>query len=129
MMQAPYYGPHRMNYPYAYPFASYQQAAPMQPYWPMHTNNQPSMGNMMNFPPNMQFMPPMPPMPPSMYPTPYPTSSSKTPQAQMPSIMSQFKASDGSIDINKMMNTAGQMMGAVNQLTGMVKGLSGIFKA
>jgi hypothetical protein len=125
MIQTPYYGPHRMNHPYAYPFASYQQTAPMQPYWPMYASNQPNMANMMNFPPNMHYMPPMSP---SMYPKPYPTPSSKSPQAQMPSIMSQFKTSDGSIDINKMMNTAGQMMSAVNQLTGMVKGISGIFK-
>lgn len=44
------------------------------------------------------------------------------------SIMNSFKTQDGSLDFNKMMNTAGQMMGAVNQVSSLVKGLGGIIK-
>ncbi|HWO95158.1 MAG TPA: YppG family protein [Bacillus sp. (in: firmicutes)] len=134
MNSAPYYAtqPQRMDYPYAYPFASYQPSAPMHPYWPMYGEHVPQMGmsgnmNMMSQLPNMTYMGPRPPMP-HMYPTPYPAPSQKAQPKQMQSIMSQFKTSDGNLDINKMMNTAGQMMNAVNQLSGMVKGLSGVFK-
>jgi YppG-like protein len=45
------------------------------------------------------------------------------------SIINSFKAQDGSVDFNKMINTAGQMMNAVNQVSSMVKGLGGMFKA
>jgi len=46
----------------------------------------------------------------------------------MQSLMNSFKSQDGSIDFNKMMNTAGQMMNAVTQVSSLVKGLGGIFK-
>jgi hypothetical protein len=46
----------------------------------------------------------------------------------MHSLMNSFKSQDGSVDFNKMMNTAGQMMNAVTQVTSLVKGLGGIFK-
>lgn len=131
MMPTPYYSAHlqRMEYPYAYPFSSYQPSFPMNPYWPMYGEHGAQMGNMnmMNQPPNMPYMGPRPPMA-NMYPTPYKAPSQKPQPKQMQSIMSQFKTSDGNLDINKMMNTAGQMMNAVNQLSGMVKGVSGIFK-
>jgi len=45
------------------------------------------------------------------------------------SIMNSFKAQDGSLDLNKMVDTAGQMMSAVTQVSSMVKGIGGIFKA
>ncbi|QJX62722.1 hypothetical protein HLK66_14400 [Niallia circulans] len=46
----------------------------------------------------------------------------------MKSIMNSFKSQDGSLDFNKMMDTAGMMMNAMNQVTGLVKGVGGIFK-
>ena len=46
----------------------------------------------------------------------------------MHSLMNSFKSQDGSVDFNKMMNTAGQMMNAVTQVTSLVKGLGGMFK-
>jgi hypothetical protein len=42
--------------------------------------------------------------------------------------MAQFKNSDGTYDINKMMNTMGQMVNTVNQVNGMLKGLISTFK-
>lgn len=44
------------------------------------------------------------------------------------SVMNQFKTQDGSMDITKMMNTAGQMMNTVSQVSSMVKGVGGFFK-
>jgi hypothetical protein len=44
------------------------------------------------------------------------------------SVMNSFKSQDGNLDINKMIDTAGQMMNAVNQVSSMVKGLGGILK-
>ncbi|MFJ7928191.1 YppG family protein [Peribacillus sp. NPDC096448] len=45
------------------------------------------------------------------------------------SVMNQFKTQDGSMDITKMMNTAGQMMNTVSQVSSMVKGVGGFFKS
>jgi len=42
--------------------------------------------------------------------------------------MNSFKGQDGSLDINKMVDTAGTMMNAVSQVSSMVKGLGGIIK-
>ena len=44
------------------------------------------------------------------------------------SIMNSFKSQDGNLDLNKMVDTAGQMMSAVTQVSSMVKGLGGILK-
>ncbi|MGM9923392.1 MAG: YppG family protein [Bacillus sp. (in: firmicutes)] len=67
----------------------------------------------------------------AQYPNPYPKQASM--QKQQPSgfksIMNQFKTQDGSVDVTKMMNTAGQMMGTVNQVQSMFKGLGSFFKA
>jgi hypothetical protein len=63
------------------------------------------------------------------YATPYPKPNPVLPPPSgMPSIMAQFKNSDGTYDINKMMNTMGQMIHTVNQVGGMLKGLVGAFK-
>lgn len=51
------------------------------------------------------------------------------PKGGIGSIMNSFKGQDGNLDLNKMINTAGQMMNAVSQVSSMVKGLGGIFKA
>lgn len=63
------------------------------------------------------------------YMNPYPKQSF-IPQKQggMKSFMNSFKSQDGSLDFNKMMDTAGMMMNAMNQVTGLVKGVGGIFK-
>ncbi|KYD34892.1 hypothetical protein B4114_1874 [Geobacillus stearothermophilus] len=45
-----------------------------------------------------------------------------------PSFLAQLKNSDGTYDINKMMNTMGQMINVVNQVNGMLKGLLSTFK-
>jgi len=64
------------------------------------------------------------------YSNPYPKSNYnvKPQNGGMNSIMNSFKSQDGSIDFNKMVNTAGQMMNAVTQVSTMVKGLGGLFK-
>ena len=64
---------------------------------------------------------------PNMNPYPKPNLMLKQPGG-MQSLMNSFKSQDGSIDFNKMINTAGQMMNAVNQVTSLVKGLGGMFK-
>lgn len=72
-------------------------------------------------------------MPMNNYPVmnPYPKQQSIIPKQQggMNSFINSFKSQDGSVDFNKMMNTAGQMMNAVNQVTSLVKGFGGFFKA
>jgi hypothetical protein len=62
---------------------------------------------------------------------PYPKGnySPRPPQGGFNNVMNSFKSQDGSIDFNKMMNTAGQMMNAVNQVSSMFKGLGGLFKS
>jgi hypothetical protein len=71
-------------------------------------------------------------MPMNGYPmmNPYPKQQSIIPKQPggMQSFMNSFKSQDGSVDFNKMMNTAGQMMNAVNQVTSLVKGFGGFFK-
>lgn len=66
---------------------------------------------------------------PQNYMNPYPKQSF-IPQKQggMKNFMNSFKSQDGSLDFNKMMDTAGMMMNAMNQMTGLVKGVGGIFK-
>lgn len=67
----------------------------------------------------------------TQYPTPYPLQQNQFSQVTptgVQSIMAQFKNKDGTYNVDKMMNTAGQMIGAVNQISSMVKGLSKTFK-
>ncbi|WP_252183263.1 YppG family protein [Rossellomorea vietnamensis] len=61
---------------------------------------------------------------------PYPKGSfmAKPQSSGVGTIMKSFKSQDGSLDFNKMVNTAGQMMNAMSQVSSMVKGLGGIFK-
>ncbi|HEY2420410.1 MAG TPA: YppG family protein [Neobacillus sp.] len=76
-------------------------------------------------------MAPKPYMPMNGYPTmnPYPKQNVLPKQpGGVQSIMNSFKSQDGSVDFNKMMNTAGQMMNAVNQVSSLVKGFGGFFK-
>lgn len=64
---------------------------------------------------------------PYMHPYPKQTFAGKPPSG-MKSILNSFKTQDGNLDVNKMIDTAGQMVNAVSQVQGMVKGLGGIFK-
>ncbi|WP_052404789.1 YppG family protein [Bacillus rubiinfantis] len=70
-------------------------------------------------------------MPMNGYPlmNPYPKQSfiSKPPSG-MQSIINSFKSQDGTVDFNKMINTAGQMANAVTQVSSLIKGFGGIFK-
>lgn len=60
---------------------------------------------------------------------PYPKLQSiQKPTGGLHSVMNSFKGQDGSIDFNKMVNTAGNMMNAVTQVSSVVKGFSSIFK-
>lgn len=75
---------------------------------------------------------PYPYMPMNGYPimNPYPKQSFIPKQSGgMQSILNSFKSQDGSVDLNKMISTAGQMANAVSQVTSLVKGFGGIFKA
>ncbi|WP_368086638.1 YppG family protein [Bacillus sp. cl95] len=61
---------------------------------------------------------------------PYPKQATMNKQGSSgKSILNSFKSQDGSVDLNKMMDTAGQMMNAVNQVSSLVKGLGSMFKA
>ncbi|AGT32474.1 hypothetical protein M493_11120 [Geobacillus genomosp. 3] len=61
------------------------------------------------------------------HPMPYPKPGPLLPPPR-PSFLAQFKNSDGTYDINKMMNTMGQMINTVNQVNGMLKGLLNTFQ-
>jgi hypothetical protein len=84
---------------------------PLQPQEEMfpYQNQQPPMNGFINPYPKQNLMPKQP--------------------GGMHSLINSFKSQDGSVDFNKMVNTAGQMMNAVNQVTSLVKGLGGVFKA
>ena len=64
------------------------------------------------------------------YMNPYPKGAFLTkPPSGMKSVLNSFKSQDGSIDINKMVDTAGQVVNAVSQVSSVVKGFGGMFKA
>ncbi|WP_339163108.1 YppG family protein [Siminovitchia sp. FSL H7-0308] len=69
-----------------------------------------------------------------MGPQPYPIPNQqpgifpKPPPSQFGTILNSFKSQSGSLDINKMVDTAGQMMNALTQLSNMAKGIGGLFK-
>jgi hypothetical protein len=65
---------------------------------------------------------------PVMNPYPKPNGMPKQPGG-IQSLMNSFKSQDGTVDVNKMVNTAGQMVNAVTQVSSLVKGIGGIFKA
>jgi hypothetical protein len=62
-----------------------------------------------------------------MNPYPKPNAMIKQPGG-IQSLMNSFKSQDGTVDVNKMVNTAGQVVSAVTQVSSLVKGLGGIFK-
>ncbi|MEH7113400.1 YppG family protein [Neobacillus niacini] len=63
-----------------------------------------------------------------MNPYPKPNGMIKPPGG-IQSLMNSFKSQDGTVDVNKMVNTTGQLVNAVTQVSSLVKGLGGIFKA
>jgi len=71
--------------------------------------------------PFAQFQQHMPP-----YPNGLGANQQKSPST-FGNIINQFKSQNGSLDVNKMVGTAGQMVSAVNQVSGLVKGLGGLF--
>ncbi|WP_409270440.1 YppG family protein [Neobacillus sp. SCS-31] len=60
---------------------------------------------------------------------PYPKNNLQPKQPGAMSVLNSFKSQDGSLDITKMVNTAGQAINAVSQATALLKGLGGVFKA
>lgn len=67
---------------------------------------------------------PQPPPVPNQQPGYFP----KPPSGQLGMILNSFKSQSGTLDINKMVDTAGQMMNALTQLSNMAKGIGGLFK-
>ncbi len=65
---------------------------------------------------------------PGYYPYPHKMNMMKPQGGSFGSILNSFKSENGTLDINKMVNTAGQMVNAFNQVSQMAKGLGGIFK-
>jgi len=64
---------------------------------------------------------------------PYPTNpkgvnGNNTQQNQFASIFNQFKSDNGTYDVSKMMNTAGQFMNTMNQVGGLFKQVGFLFK-
>lgn len=96
-------------YPSAVSYQPLQQQ--VQPYW-LQQNHMPN---------QMVYNP---------YPTPYPKASSFTPPqtSGMSSVMNSFKKTDGNLDFNKMVDTAGQLMGTMNQLSSLFKGVTSFIK-
>jgi YppG-like protein len=82
-------------------------------------------------PPEESYAQKQPYMQPNNYPymNPYPKGSFITkPPSGVKTVLNSFKAQDGSLDINKMVDTAGQMINAVSQVSSVVKGFGGMFK-
>ncbi|MBO1000092.1 hypothetical protein IOC57_20425 [Bacillus sp. SD075] len=109
----------------AYPGSSVMQ--PMSQMHPIHSNQQPQA-----FSPFANPLQPAkrPPQSQQQAHNPYPKQQfmQKPQPSGFKSVMNQFKTQDGSMDITKMMNTAGQMMNTVSQVSSMVKGVGGFFK-
>lgn len=61
---------------------------------------------------------------------PYPKQSfmQKNQGNNLSSVLNQFKTQEGSIDFNKMIDTAGMMLNSMNQVSNLVKGVGSIFK-
>ncbi|BDG36512.1 YppG family protein [Saccharococcus caldoxylosilyticus] len=105
---APFSAP--MPYPHVWhPYHPYSYASMLPTHWPGVHQGHPAATSY-----------------PTPYPKPRPVLTGPAPGIQ--SLMAQFKNSDGTYDINKMMNTMGQMINTVNQVNGMLKGLISAFK-
>ncbi|WP_242691021.1 YppG family protein [Cytobacillus praedii] len=127
------YNPYPISHPSVNPYfgaGSYPNYG-MQPYGqqkqPNHIQN--IFQNPLEPEPNSNFSSSNQPFSANPYLNPYPKQSfiAKQPSG-VKSIMNSFKGQDGTLDINKMVDTAGSMMNAVSQVSSMVKGLGGIIK-
>lgn len=49
-------------------------------------------------------------------------------QQKPPGFIDMFKNKDGTVDLNKMISTAGQLMGTLNQFSAFLKGVSSLIK-
>ncbi|KWW11300.1 MULTISPECIES: YppG family protein [Peribacillus] len=115
------------------PTPQMQQPTPQMQYIPQMQSNQ-----FNQYPQQQTFSPFANPLLPAKRPpqgqqqahNPYPKQQfmQKPQPSGIKSVMNQFKTQDGSMDITKMMNTAGQMMNTVSQVSSMVKGVGGFFK-
>ncbi|KAF0818761.1 YppG family protein [Cytobacillus sp. FSL R5-0377] len=135
-----YYSPFNMEYQHPQQLAGMQQSYPHQAYPQQHfdpayyshtgSKNAGIFQNPLESEDYYGHQPSKPAAPQMPYMNPYPKQSfiQKQPSG-VQSIMNSFKAQDGSLDINKMVDTAGQMMSAVTQVSSMVKGIGGIFKS
>ena len=103
------------NQQYGNPYQSYQSGWPEQGYYPNGSPKQVIQPNPFQVNPFIQQ-----PFQPNAMPN--------KPVSAFSNVLNQFKSQNGSVDINKMMGTAGQMVSAVNQFSGIIKGLGGIFK-
>lgn len=112
------------RYPFLHSYPYRVSLPPSFPHWPYHTGA----GWHPYHQPPMQWTTGQHVGAPYMTSYPKPNPVLKPPTSGLPSIMSQFKTSDGTYDINKMMNTMGQMINTVNQVNGVLKGLISTFK-
>lgn len=115
--------------PYFYPSfqgsSGYNQQAPTQASYTQNVFHNPLQAKEESYAQMHQ------PVQPNGYPymNPYPKGSFLAkPASGMKSVLNSFKSQDGSLDINKMVDTAGQMMNAVSQVSSVVKGFGGMFK-
>ena len=97
--------------PYQQPYFSQPQSA--QPFNPFDNPLQPQVKR-----------------PPQQYANPYPQQQfmQKAQPSGFQSVLNQFKTQDGSVDVTKMMNTAGQMVNTFSQMSNVFKGVGGLFK-
>lgn len=97
---------------------------PMMPSYPMQPQSQPF--NPFENP----LQPPVKRPPQPQYANPYPKQQfmQKAQPSGFQSVLNQFKTQDGSMDVTKMMNTAGQMVNTVSQMSNVFKGVGSLFK-
>jgi hypothetical protein len=125
---------HSNNYRPPHSYQPPLQIQPMngyqQPPFPLQNQQVMQHGNSLNpFENPLQPIPKRPPYSQSFNPYPKQQFMQKQQPSGLYSVLNQFKTQDGSFDINKMMNTAGQVMNTVSQVSAMAKGIGGFFKA
>jgi hypothetical protein len=92
----------------------------------VENNQQPQSQWNQNYWPNQNLInrPPQNINPQNIYPK---YNQKKAKGSTQSGFLTHFKSSDGSLDINKMMNTAGTMVNTVNQISSMVKSFGSLF--
>ena len=96
----------------------------MQPFQVQHQSQQP----FNTFENPLQPQVKRPPQQPFANPYPQQQFMQKAQPSGFQSVLNQFKTQDGSMDVTKMMNTAGQMVNTVSQMTSVFKGVGSLFK-